>query len=233
MPLPTIILPGYLAGAQPYREMEIGLQERGIPVITVPLQRRDWLPTLGGRSMTPILQKLHDTVEEAIARYGCDRVNLVGHSAGGWISRIYLGEVPYDIHPADRDRQCCWKAHPRVARLITLGTPHRSQERWTKRNLNFVNQNYPGAFYPTVNYICVAGKAVYGDRRPATWFAYSSYELTVGAGNVWGDGITPIEAAHLEGAENLTYGGVVHSPRPGQLWYGSPEILQLWAEYLL
>ncbi|HEY9646562.1 MAG TPA: lipase [Chroococcidiopsis sp.] len=231
MPLPTVILPGYFADAAPYREMELALEALGVPVMTVPLKRGDWLPTVGGRSMVPILIKLDQTVAAAMQRYGSDRINLVGHSAGGWISRIYLGEVPYDIHRADAQKTVLWKAHPQVATLITLGTPHVSQERWTKRNLDFVKIHYPGAFYPTVRYVCAAGKSIYGDRWKS-WFAFSSYELTCGQGNCWGDGITPIEAAHLDGAENLTMADVLHSPRPGQQWYGSAAIVAQWATYL-
>lgn len=263
MPLPTVILPGYLASAIPYRDMEQGLQDLGLPVVTVPLKRRDWFPTVGGRSMTPILERLDRTVNQMMEQYGCDRINLIGHSAGGWIARIYLGEVPYQIHPSDTGKSCLWKAHPCISTLMTLGTPHISQERWTKRNLDFVKNNYPGAFHPTVRYICVAGKALFGERvlfnrgtrlnvdtKPSRstssfeaatpgepwwdkWFAYSSYELTCGQGDCWGDGITPIQAAHLEGAENLVLEGVFHSPRPGRYWYGSPDVLNVWASYLI
>jgi triacylglycerol esterase/lipase EstA (alpha/beta hydrolase family) len=232
MSYPTIILPGYLAGAEPYQEMEQALQELGIAATTVPLRRRDWLPTVGGRSVWPILQQLDQTVQRVMEQTGGDRINLIGHSAGGWLSRIYLGEVPYDIHPSDADKTCLWKAHPSVATLITLGTPHTSQERWTKRNLDFVKDHYPGAFYPNVRYVCVAGKATYGQRTWKDWFTYSSYELTCGQGACWGDGITPIVSAHLEGAENLTLEHVFHSPRPNAAWYGTPDIVKQWATHL-
>lgn len=232
MGLPTVILPGYLAGSPPYQEMEQALQELDFPAVTVPLRRRTWLPTVGGRSMLPILQLLDCTVKQVMQETGSDRINLVGHSAGGWISRIYLGEIPYNVHRADANRPCLWKAHPQVGTLVTLGTPHVSQERWTKQNLDFVKTHYPGAFYSTVRYVCVAGKAIYGDRSWGSWFAYNSYELTCGEGTCWGDGITPIAAAHLEGAENIILEGVLHSPRPGKLWYGSPEVVKTWATYL-
>ncbi|MBD3881595.1 lipase [Phormidium tenue FACHB-886] len=228
---PTVILPGYLAGALPYQEMQAALQSLGIPAHIVPLKRRDWFPTLGGRSMLPILQQLDHTIKQVQAETGSDRINLVGHSAGGWISRIYLGEVPYDIHPGDAGKVCLWKGATFVKTLVTLGTPHVSQERWTKRNLDFVKTHC--SLCADVRYVCVAGKAIYGKRAPATWFAYSSYELTVGQGNCWGDGVTPIAAAHLEGAENLTLENVLHSPRPGRLWYGSEAIVPLWAKYLV
>lgn len=233
MALPTVILPGYLAGAIDYRDMQQTLIDLGIPAVTVPLVRRDWVPTLGGRSVLPILEALDRTVQQVRQTYNTEKINLVGHSAGGWISRIYLGEKAYDVHGMIDNRTYVWQAHQYVSTLCTLGTPQTSYERWTLKNLNFVNSTYPGAFYPSVNYVCVAGKSVFGARRLGSWLAHSSYQLTGGRGDVWGDGITPIEAAHLEGAENLVYEGVWHSPRsPGGRWYGTAEIIKQWATHL-
>jgi len=228
--LPIVILPGYLASATPYREMAQSLNSLGYSATVVPLRRRDWLPTLGGRSMRPILQQLDQTVQQVMQQTGRNAVNLVGHSAGGWICRIYLGDMPYDIHPSDAGRACIWQAHPQVKTLVTLGTPHVSQERWTKRNLDFVKTHC--GLQPGLRYLCVAGKAAYGKRNLAGWFTYSSYEMTIGQGSCWGDGITPVEAAYLEGAENLTLEQVWHSPQAGRLWYGSPSIVATWAKDL-
>ncbi len=229
--LPTVILPGYLESAIAYQELAQSLQQMGFPTVTVMLRRRDWFPTLGGRAVTPILQQLDRTVKQVLHKYKVSQVNLIGHSAGGWISRIYLGEKPYfgrgDVEPVGP-----WQGHSSVATLVTLGTPNVSQERWTRWNLDFVNNNYPGAFYPDVRYVCVAGRTIFGERRQGKWLAYSSYKLTCGQGNCWGDGITPITAAHLEGAENLIVEGVKHSPRADGIWYGSPVPLQAWVSYL-
>jgi triacylglycerol esterase/lipase EstA (alpha/beta hydrolase family) len=230
MALPTVILPGYLESAIAYRLLEQSLQQLGFPTVTVPLRRRDWLTLIGGRPVTPILQQLDRTVKQVLQQTNASQINLIGHSAGGWLSRIYLGEKPYlgrgEVNPS------FWQAHPLVANLITLGTPHISQERWTRWNLDFVNNNYPGAFYKNVRYVCIAGKTIFGERRFGSWFAYSSYELTCGKGNTWGDGITPVASAHLEGAENLIIEGINHSPRSAGIWYGSPEPLKTWVSYL-
>ncbi|MGB7709237.1 MAG: hypothetical protein WBL95_06810 [Microcoleus sp.] len=56
--------------------------------------------------------------------------------------------------------------------------------------------------------------------------------MTVGKGETWGDGITPIEVAHLEGVENLVLEGVWYSPRSLGKWYGSPDVLLAWIGYL-
>ncbi len=230
-PLPTVIVPGYFAAATEYREMQQHLQALGYPTLVVPLRVADWYPTVGGRPVTPIMLKIAETIAKAQQQFGVAQVNLVGHSAGGWISRIYLGDQPYYDQ--------IWGGRSQVASLITLGTPHVSQERWTRFNLNFVNDNYPGAHWPDLKYVCVAGKACFGVPpkvwQPNTWsgwLAYSSYQLTGGTGEVWGDGITPITAAHLEGAVNLTVESVYHSPRGNRYWYGSAAVLADWVQYL-
>jgi triacylglycerol esterase/lipase EstA (alpha/beta hydrolase family) len=230
--LPTVILPGYLESADVYLPLQQALTALGTPTTTVPLRQRDWLPTLGGRSMIPILRQLDRTVKAALIDNRAQQINLIGHSAGGWISRIYIGAVPYTIHGDVNADAGLWDAKAKIANLITLGTPHISGERWTRKNLDFVNDNYPGATYPEVKYICVAGKSIFGAKKLGQWLAYSSYEMTCGRGDVWGDGITPIEAAHLQGAKNITIEGVKHSPRTSGIWYGSPAARSQWIEYL-
>ena len=86
-------------------------------------------------------------------------------------------------------------------------------------------------FRSVVKYVCVAGKAVFGQRW-RTWFTYNSYKLTAGAGACWGDGITPIAAAHLAKANNIVLEQVYHSPKPGIAWYGSPTVVDQWLPYL-
>lgn len=233
MPLPTVILPGYLAPAKDYLDLEQCLNHAGFPAVTVPLKRQDWFVTLGGRPVTPILDALDRTIQRVLSETQAPQVNLIGHSAGGWIARIYLGAEPY----CDRT----WSGQPLVNTLMTLGTPHTSQERWTRRNLQFVNETYPEAFYSAVNYVCVAGKAIYGQPswRMGEWFTYQSYQLTCGQGECWGDGVIPIQSAHLQGATNLILEKVQHSPRSSSsrqgtdhCWYGSEDVISDWMKYL-
>jgi triacylglycerol esterase/lipase EstA (alpha/beta hydrolase family) len=231
--LPTVILPGYFESADLYLPLQQALIKIGTPTTTVPLRIRDWLPTLGGRSMVPILRQLDRTVNAALIDNNSQQINLIGHSAGGWISRIYLGAIPYTIYgDVTASAVGLWNARAKIATLITLGTPQISCKKWTKRNLDFVNDNYPGAFYPEVRYVCVAGKSIYGKRQFGHCLTYSSYQMICGAGNTWGDGITPVTAAHLTGAINITIEGVKHSPNTAGIWYGSPEVRSQWVGYL-
>ncbi|KAG0611449.1 hypothetical protein M758_7G142000 [Ceratodon purpureus] len=80
-----------------------------------------------------------------------------------------------------------------------------------------------------------------GDVKPApptlrARIVGQGYKQVCGQADVWGDGVVPEVSAHLEGAENLTFEGVYHSPvgasdeRP---WYGTSKILDQWVHYLM
>lgn len=68
-------------------------------------------------------------------------------------------------------------------------------------------------------------------------FVGQGYKQVCGRADVWGDGVVPEVSAHLEGALNVSFEGVYHSPvgsddetRP---WYGSPVIVKDWIHHLL
>lgn len=61
------------------------------------------------------LDRLDETVQRACKETGSDRVILVGHSAGGWLARAYIADAKYGALDG--------APNPRVAGLVTLGTP--------------------------------------------------------------------------------------------------------------
>ncbi|MFN5862677.1 MAG: esterase/lipase family protein, partial [Pseudanabaena sp.] len=138
----NIILAGYLAGASDYIPIAKKLEKKNLAATVVALKWWDWVPTVGGRSIAPILEKLDQTVNLELEKSGASKVNIIAHSAGGWLSRIYLGDRPY------YDK--VWNARSKVAKLVCLGTPQRSLEPWSLPNLGFVNDNYPDAFYDDI-----------------------------------------------------------------------------------
>lgn len=57
-------------------------------------------------------------------------------------------------------------------------------------------------------------------------------QASCGRGDVWGDGITPLECAVLKGAENIVLDGVLHNPGTPQ-WYGDAQfVLPKWVPYM-
>jgi hypothetical protein len=170
-----------------------------------------------------------------------ERAAIVASSAAGWISRLLLA--------GDRGKRGAYGdrtyegAARRAHALITLGTPHFSSEPVTRRNIDFVNENAPGAFRaPEVRYVAVGSGGVSGkELLPGTNFgdfAWESYKLCAGDGKVDGDGVTPLECAlALEGAERVRLEGAAHNPplfgaKKKSDWYGEGEYLEAWVRFL-
>ena len=110
-----------------------------------------------------------------------------------------------------------------------------------------VEERYPGAYHPELRYLTVGSRAQ-GGALPwargeagllASTLAYASYLPLCGDGEAVGDGITPLRCAHLEGAEqrepecfHIAYVPGVRARLRGTPWYGSPGVLEQWADFL-
>jgi hypothetical protein len=116
----------------------------------------------------------------------------MGHSAGGWLGRAFLGGakgsgvtggvtsdaaasglMSSDSYSSDDEAAAARRPHPAVASLITLGTPQRPAARRgspgaardvTGGALGWVDESWPGAAFAGdgVRYLAVAGRAVRG-----------------------------------------------------------------------
>jgi hypothetical protein len=67
-----------------------------------------------------------------------------------------------------------------------------------------------------------------GGRERVEDFAWRSYVQVCGRGDVVGDGVVPLEAAHLEGAKQVNLKDVFHSINAPRAWYGSEEVIDSW-----
>ena len=92
-------------------------------VTVVPVTRDMWFPTLAGADFTPMLDAI-DTCVRSIGTSTERDVCVVGHSAGGWLARLWMGDAPYGTHGKT------YGGAARVQTLLTLGTPHYSLEKY-------------------------------------------------------------------------------------------------------
>lgn len=102
-----------------------------------------------------------------------------------------------------------------------------------------------------VDYVTIAGKFIRGSNLGGEGSISQKivglgYMQVCGKSDVWGDGVVPVESAHLEGANNIELDGVYHSPvgaarsatdngdssEGDRVWYGSQNILSEWVNYL-
>jgi hypothetical protein len=222
-----IIVGGYNSLWPAYLKLARDLEDlSGMPAVGVPLMPWHWWSLTTEPDIALLLDKLHETVRWARRRWAARRFVLVGHSAGGLLSRLYLMDQPF------QGRTYAGLDH--VTQIFTLGSPHCSGQRdatdWVLTDR--ANELVPGAFYvPTVAYRPVAGRflqgnphGTYKERR-----AFRMYRYFNQAGDQWGDGIVPIGSARLDGADPLILEGVAHSRRIHHNWYGrSKDIIRRW-----
>ena len=89
---------------------------------------------------------------------------------------------------------------------------------------------------------CLAGKWLEGAEKlegvgnAPNFLVGQGYKQVCGASGAWGDGITPVATAHMEGADNVVLEGVFHTPlgsSDARPWYGTPAVLDQWVERLI
>ena len=226
MAQPIVILGGFLSFTMLYSSMrDVLARISAQPVVIVESRSTDWLPAILPAGWLILLNKLDRTVCQAAHDAPTGKVTLIGHSAGGVLARLYLSPRPFLGHT--------YRGLDHVSRLITLGSPHYSQQTWSHGGLmsRWINKRYPGAFFsPGVQYVSVAGKAVTGDRQGSLreLHAYRFYDEIAGDGNASGDGLVPVNSALLQGSHHIMLEDTTHFVGFGGSWYGSEEIVPRW-----
>jgi len=172
------------------------------------------------------------------------KVALIGHSAGGWISRVYLSTRSYGGK--------IYNGHDYIHSLVTLGTPHVTAPGPAFEGIKWVNQDQNNKL--PVRSLAVGGTGFMGGNNwgALTQGAYQFCCPNGSDGSTYdGDGVTPIfSSLSLPGADQMTVKGVTHfcwdvfggdlvAPeltkdyKNGRNWYGSDDILDQWAPWLL
>ncbi|XP_076893470.1 uncharacterized protein LOC143545459 [Bidens hawaiensis] len=267
---PAVILPGLGNNTGDYQKLALTLEGYGVSTVVAKVSRIDWLRNAAGLvdpnywrgTLQPrpvldwYLNRVDEAVNEALKQSQGGSLSIIGHSAGGWLARVYMEEFT--------------EASNNISLLLTLGSPLQPPPKGvpgvidqTRGLLDYVEKNCKKVVYtPELRYVCIAGRYIYGSRLfgnsdPATTvpvtsesgtlistgatfrarFVGQGYKQVCGQADVWGDGVVPEVSAHLEGALNISFDGVYHSPvgsddesRP---WYGSPPIVEQWVHHLL
>ncbi|CAN0830036.1 hypothetical protein LINGRAHAP2_LOCUS1290 [Linum grandiflorum] len=127
-PRPAVILPGLGNNTADYGSLQTRLGDQyGVSSVVAKVNRIDWLRNAAG-----------------------GKLSLIGHSAGGWLARVYMEEFGVSD----------------IALLLTLGTPHLPPPRGipgvidqTRGLLYYVEDHCRKAVVtPELKYVCVAGR---------------------------------------------------------------------------
>ncbi len=172
---PVVCVHGFLMNHTALTGLRRRLEARGRPTRSVYLGSPR-------RSIDGYLPALEAVLEEAVARFPDQRIDLVAHSMGGLVCRRLVALRP-DLAS-------------RVRRVVTLGTPHRGTP--VSRSLPVgpeVLQMAPGSPF-------LGALPTFAESAPeATIFTVAADPDLV---------VYPREAAHLEGAEQIDLPGVSH-----------------------
>lgn len=227
-----------------------------MPTVVANVSRIDWLRNAAGLvdpnywrgTLKPrpvldwYLKRVDEAVNEAVKYSEGGSLSIIGHSAGGWLGRVYMEEFGFS----------------NISLFLTLGSPHLAAPKGlpgvidqTRGLLDYVVKHCRKAVYtPELKYVCIAGRYIKGARlmgnsdiitasavpvatdQPVsdlvivndeitstssgptlrTRFVGQGYKQVCGQADVWGDGVVPEVSAHLEGALNISLDGVYHSP---------------------
>lgn len=169
-PSPAVILPGLGNNTSDYQKLVLTLQDYEVPTVVANVARIDWLRNAAGLvdpnywqgtlQPRPVLDWYLNRVDEAVneakelAQGGT--LSLIGHSAGGWLARVYLEEFGFS----------------NISLLLTLGSPLQPPPKGlpgvidqTRGLLSYVEENCAKAVYtPEMKYVCIAGRYIQGAR---------------------------------------------------------------------
>lgn len=236
---PVVIVGGFASSWRDYKNgAELISQISGRRVFITNIHRWTWsIASLTSYSLA--LELTHKAVRHAMRETGSDRVILIGHSAGGVIARAYLADnlSGLDLRKSFKKLVRAHAGYMHVSRLVTLGSPLRGVETQIKahrglQHIFWVDQSYPGAYYPHIQYLNVFGRSVFGKKEGtfAEKLAYRYYEFLSGVGEQWGDGVVPNTLSQLEGMPSLQIESMWHSPR-GWWYFNDENAIRMWWHY--
>lgn len=220
---PVLILGGFLITDEAYGNLASWIRSsQGVSVSVVSSSKFDWLLTTWAIGWRRLLDRVDQSVKELQTKSPTGKVTLIGHSSGGVMLRLYLGDRPFSSR--------VYSGYQRCNRLIMLGSPHQALRATPLRAL--VDTLYPGCCFSTfVDYVSIAGRlSLEGGNasRFAKRSAAGSYRSIIGDPNVEGDGLVPVTSALLKQSRQLILENTAHGGLFGDLWYGSSERIEQW-----
>ena len=181
----------------------------------------DWLKTNTVKGWGNILNKVDNCVRNVIKETNAKKIDLIGHSSGGVMLRLYLSK---DLFNGKK-----YGGSDFTSNLITLGSPHQAKRATPLRKL--VDEKFPENFFKNVNYVSIGGELEVksSDSSLITkLFAKNSYKSISGEQTSIGDGLVPLSASLLNGSQKIILPKTSHSKIFGETWYGTNDRINEW-----
>ncbi len=181
----------------------------------------DWLKTNTVKGWGNILNKVDNCVKNVIKETNAKKIDLIGHSSGGVMLRLYLSK---DLFNGKK-----YGGSDFTSNLITLGSPHQAKRATPLRKL--VDEKFPENFFKNVNYVSIGGELEVNSSDSSLitkLFAKNSYKSISGEQTSIGDGLVPLSASLLNGSQKIILPKTSHSKIFGETWYGTNDRINEW-----
>ena len=239
---PVLVLPGLGNSSGDYSKLAQILLQKGHEAVAVApiarwqwglnaqgfIKRSYWTSTLKPNEVLKwYMRQVQIALTEIRSECGPGRsVCVIGHSAGGWLGRVFIAEEE--------------KLDVEFSTLLTLGTPNippaEGMLDQTRGLLRYVERECDIS-QKVANVVSVVGNGIvgkpFGKGSVSETVAFFSYQAVCGRGDVDGDGVTPVEAAFIRGSKELVVPNCGHSMLTGTNWYGSIQAVNEWCKFLV
>ena len=219
---PIIILGGLLITSEAYHPIKKAIENiSGRNVYVVDVTRGDWFKSNSAEGWVNILNKVKDKVALALKETKAKKIDLIGHSSGGIMLRLYLSNEPF--------KDTIFNGKSTTRNLVTLGSPHQAVRATPLRK--FVDEKYPGNFFQNINYVSIGGEVVINSEQTSILtklIARDSYKSISGDKNESGDGLVPLSSSLLKNSQQIILPETVHGGIFGKNWYGSNSKIREW-----
>ena len=219
---PIIILGGFLITSEAYSTIKDTIESiSGRRAYVVDVTRGDWFKSNTAEGWIIILKKVKDKVALALKETNAKKIDLIGHSSGGIILRLYLSNEPF--------KETIFNGKSSTRNLITLGSPHQAIKATALRR--FVDEKYPGSFFQNINYVSIGGEVEINSKQTSILTkltAKVSYKSISGDKNESGDGLVPLSSSLLKNSQQIILPDTVHGRIFGENWYGSNSKIREW-----
>jgi len=219
---PIIILGGFLITSEAYIPAMNTIENiSGRKVYVVNVTRKDWFKSNSSIGWINILNKVKNKVTFALKETKEKKIDLIGHSSGGIMLRLYLSSEPFN--------NVIYDGKSTTRNLITLGSPHQAVKATKLRR--FVDEKYPGNFFKNINYVSVGGKIEINSNQTSILtklIAKNSYKSISGDKDESGDGLVPLSSSLLKDSQQIILPETVHGGIFGKNWYGSTAKVREW-----
>ena len=219
---PIIILGGFLITAEAYNTVKNTIENiSGRKVYVVDVTRGDWFKSNSAEGWINILNKVKNKVTFALKETKAKKIDLIGHSSGGIMLRLYLSSEPF--------KDEIYNGQSTTSNLITLGSPHQAVNATKLRK--FVDEKYPGNFFKNINYVSIGGQVDINSEQTSLLtklIAKESYKSISGDKYENGDGLVPLSSSLLINSQQIILQQTVHGKIFGKNWYGSTSKVKEW-----